>query len=99
MTCNYFLVGYSIFVLSGELPPCDAEDILRLMPVVQREKPKLLSEVKSGAEKQSATSVDDFDDDLKKAIEESRHLDEDDDKTLKEALKQSMLGKYLCQTN
>lgn len=87
--------GYSIFVLSGDLPPCEADEVLKLVPAVQSVKPKLLAEVKPGAGDQATTSPDEFDEDLQKAIEESRHLDEDNDKTLREALQLSMLDFHL----
>ncbi|XP_061099415.1 ataxin-3 isoform X1 [Conger conger] len=36
--------GYSIFVIRGNLPDCEAEQILRLMRVEQRQRPKLIGE-------------------------------------------------------
>lgn len=45
--CNVFhhCLGYSIFVVFGELPPCTADEALLLRPAVQTQKPRLLSEV------------------------------------------------------
>uniref|UniRef100_UPI00398F5718 ataxin-3 isoform X5 n=1 Tax=Pristiophorus japonicus TaxID=55135 RepID=UPI00398F5718 len=36
--------GYSIFVVRGELPECEADELLKRMKVVQRERPKLIGE-------------------------------------------------------
>ncbi|XP_023657922.1 ataxin-3 [Paramormyrops kingsleyae] len=36
--------GYSIFVIRGNLPDCEAEQILRIMRVEQRQRPKLIGE-------------------------------------------------------
>ncbi|XP_078418353.1 ataxin-3 isoform X2 [Cetorhinus maximus] len=36
--------GYSIFVVRGELPECEADELLKRMRVVQRERPKLIGE-------------------------------------------------------
>ena len=39
--------GYDIFLLTGEIPPCVADDILQAAPAVQAEPPRLLSDVPS----------------------------------------------------
>ncbi|GBM01925.1 Ataxin-3 [Araneus ventricosus] len=39
--------GYSIFIVDGKLPECTADALLRLSPAVQREKPRLISELKA----------------------------------------------------
>ncbi|KAL4656394.1 ataxin-3 isoform X1 [Arapaima gigas] len=36
--------GYSIFVIRGNLPDCEAEQILRIMRVEQRQRPRLIGE-------------------------------------------------------
>uniref|UniRef100_A0A4W3HDM3 ubiquitinyl hydrolase 1 n=1 Tax=Callorhinchus milii TaxID=7868 RepID=A0A4W3HDM3_CALMI len=36
--------GYSIFVLRGDLPECEADELLKIMRVVQQERPKLIGE-------------------------------------------------------
>uniref|UniRef100_A0A6Q2Z0B1 ubiquitinyl hydrolase 1 n=1 Tax=Esox lucius TaxID=8010 RepID=A0A6Q2Z0B1_ESOLU len=38
------LAGYSIFVIRGNLPDCDAEQILGIMKVQQQQRPKLIGE-------------------------------------------------------
>ena len=39
---NYFL-GYSIFVVEGDIPPCEADNILSLCPATQAVKPQLIN--------------------------------------------------------
>uniref|UniRef100_A0A9J7Y5H0 ubiquitinyl hydrolase 1 n=1 Tax=Cyprinus carpio carpio TaxID=630221 RepID=A0A9J7Y5H0_CYPCA len=36
--------GYSIFVIRGSLPECEADQILRIMRVEQQQRPKLIGE-------------------------------------------------------
>uniref|UniRef100_A0A8C1WQ10 ubiquitinyl hydrolase 1 n=1 Tax=Cyprinus carpio TaxID=7962 RepID=A0A8C1WQ10_CYPCA len=36
--------GYSIFVIRGSLPECEADQILRIMQVEQQQRPKLIGE-------------------------------------------------------
>ncbi|GIX91315.1 ataxin-3 [Caerostris extrusa] len=38
--------GYSIFIVDGKLPECSADKLLLLTPAVQRETPRLISEIK-----------------------------------------------------
>ena len=38
-------IGYSIFLVLGHFPDCEADELLKLMPAVQKVKPKLLTEV------------------------------------------------------
>ncbi|XP_048829768.1 ataxin-3 isoform X3 [Brienomyrus brachyistius] len=42
--------GYSIFVIRGNLPDCEAEQILRIMRVEQRQRPKLIGEEAAAAQ-------------------------------------------------
>lgn len=39
-----FCTGYSIFVIRGNLPECEAEQILRFMRVQQQQRPRLIGE-------------------------------------------------------
>lgn len=39
--------GYSIFIVIGDLPECEADDVLKVMPAVQTVKPMLLSEARA----------------------------------------------------
>ena len=43
LTVSY--IGYSIFLVLGHFPDCEADELLKLMPAVQKIKPKLLTEV------------------------------------------------------
>merc|ERR1719219_1748541 len=46
--------GYDIFLVTGDLPPCDADLVLQAVPAVQAEPPRLLSDVtSSGSQSQS----------------------------------------------
>ncbi len=44
---SFFPSGYSIFIVVGEFQECEADQLLKLMPAVQRVKPKLLTETAS----------------------------------------------------
>ncbi|XP_067012532.2 ataxin-3 [Anabrus simplex] len=55
--------GYSIFVVFGALPECDADSLLRLVPAVQTVKPRLIT---SAGQKLSNTTEEDKD--LQKAL-------------------------------
>ncbi|KAK2183897.1 hypothetical protein NP493_293g04061 [Ridgeia piscesae] len=59
--------GYSIFVVVGQLPQCEADDLLKIMPAIQMVKPQLLSDV---ADKGVVSS----DDDVQRALDESQLL-------------------------
>ncbi|RXG58203.1 Ataxin-3 [Armadillidium vulgare] len=60
--------GYSIFVLDGQLPPCKADDALKVKPAVQTIKPQLLSEVNNEGKLKRKE-----DEDLKAALRASLH--------------------------
>lgn len=49
--------GYSIFIIVGGLPDCEADELLKLMPAVQTTKPHLLTNVRIS--RPSTTSVKD----------------------------------------
>lgn len=40
-----YILGYSIFVVEGSLPPSEADETLRLHPAIPTAKPRLLTEV------------------------------------------------------
>lgn len=43
--CYPFLaLGYSIFVIRGNLPECEADQLLQIMRVEQQHRPKLIGE-------------------------------------------------------
>lgn len=83
--------GYSIFVAIGEFPECEADQILSVIPAVQKVKPPLLSETKDKTSVPATNSTAQFDDaDLKKALEESKRYIEENDESLKRAIALSM---------
>ncbi|XP_077989042.1 ataxin-3-like [Glandiceps talaboti] len=86
--------GYSIFVVVGTLPECDADQILQVMTVTQTHRPKLLSELKKESNKASTSSSASSSsphkvnlNDLQKALEANRQfLEPDDEKSEEEQL-------------
>ena len=82
--------GYSIFIVVGEFPMSEADQILKVVQAIQPVKPRLLSD-KSKPATEGATGQF-VDDDLAIALEESKRLLEDDDQSLKRALAMSMQG-------
>ncbi|XP_041827857.1 ataxin-3 [Melanotaenia boesemani] len=99
--------GYSIFVIRGNLPECEAEQILGIMRVQQQQRPRLIGEDeaqtsagRSAAVGQTGVSfgaddeVVDEDEELKKALALSRQdIDvEDEEADLRRAIQLSMQG-------
>ena len=77
--------GYSIFIVLGELPDCDADQLLKLVPAVQTVKPTLVTEVEE-------SEVDDADPQVRALKEESRRYVDAEDASLQKALQLSMEG-------
>ena len=46
---SFCFAGYSIFVVLGTFPDCEADQLLKLIPAVQTVKPKLISEASTSA--------------------------------------------------
>lgn len=84
----YFVIGYSIFIVRGDLPECEADQILRFAPAVQPIKPRLINESQSVKKSEGSR-----DDQLQQALAESRQLDDNEDKMLQKALQMSMEGR------
>ncbi|XP_060068444.1 ataxin-3-like [Ylistrum balloti] len=82
--------GYSIFIVGGNLPECEADMLLKIAPVVQQVKPKLINENLSVSSNQPAEEEEDQQ--LQKVLAESRQADEHDDQALQKALQLSMEG-------
>ncbi|KAH9519581.1 Ataxin-3 [Bulinus truncatus] len=80
--------GYSIFIVVGNLPECEADQLLRLVPAVQNVKPRLLNEKET--ENVEGTDVDEEDRALKEALRVSKELIDNDDTALQKALQLSM---------
>lgn len=82
--------GYSIFIVTGRLPECEADDLLNLAPAVQLIKPRLINENQSISKSEAKTD----DPELQRALMASRCEDEKDDKMLQRALQMSLEGTY-----
>uniref|UniRef100_A0A4W6FBT2 ubiquitinyl hydrolase 1 n=1 Tax=Lates calcarifer TaxID=8187 RepID=A0A4W6FBT2_LATCA len=89
--------GYSIFVIRGNLPECEAEQILRIMRVQQQQRPRLIGEdeAQTSAGYVLNDEVVDEDEELKRALALSRQdIDvEDEEADLRRAIQLSMQGK------
>uniref|UniRef100_A0A8C1E9C0 ubiquitinyl hydrolase 1 n=1 Tax=Cyprinus carpio carpio TaxID=630221 RepID=A0A8C1E9C0_CYPCA len=96
--------GYSIFVIRGSLPECEADQILRIMRVEQQQRPKLIGE--DEAQRMSVQQVsdpghtadevllDEDEEELRKALALSRQgmEVEDEEADLRRAIQLSMQG-------
>jgi ataxin-3 len=74
--------GYSIFIVSGILPNCNADNVLFEQRVVQHEKPRLLSEVLKSKNKTNDSPID--------QNKQKRGLTEDEEKELQEVIRMSI---------
>ncbi|XP_024148410.1 ataxin-3 isoform X2 [Oryzias melastigma] len=95
--------GYSIFVIQGNLPECEAEQILGIMRVQQQQRPRLIGEdeaqTSAGSVAQGQMDIVsdetvDEDEELKRALALSRQeMDvEDEEADLRRAIQLSMQG-------
>lgn len=107
--------GYSIFVIRGNLPECEADQILGIMRVQQQQRPRLIGEeegqTSSGSrsvalgQNEMAVGVEedivDEDEELKKALALSRQdIDvEDEEADLRRAIQLSMQGAVMSNTS
>ncbi|XP_072313828.1 ataxin-3 isoform X2 [Eucyclogobius newberryi] len=106
--------GYSIFVIRGNLPECEAEQILAFMRVQQQQRPRLIGEeegqTSSGrsvalGQNEMAIGVEedvvDEDEELKRALALSRQdIDvEDEEADLRRAIQMSMQGAVMSNTS
>ena len=85
------VLGYSIFVVVGHLPDCEADQLLQVMPAVQPIKPRLLTELNRERSSTSSKTEDQAidHDDLLRALEESSKLANSDDPSLNKVLRLS----------
>ncbi|XP_033115921.1 ataxin-3-like isoform X2 [Anneissia japonica] len=85
--------GYSIFVVRGHLPDCEANSILNLVRAVQRSKPVYLTD-KTQSNPKASKSTDGFsEEDLQQALEASKkYLDnpEEDKESVQHAIQTSL---------
>ncbi|XP_049625831.1 ataxin-3 [Suncus etruscus] len=100
--------GYSIFVVKGDLPDCEADQLLQMVRVQQMQRPKLIGEelaqmkeqrfqktdLERVSENNEDTVADEEEEDLQKALALSRQeIDlEDEEADLRRAIQLSMQG-------
>uniref|UniRef100_A0A3Q0THJ1 ubiquitinyl hydrolase 1 n=1 Tax=Amphilophus citrinellus TaxID=61819 RepID=A0A3Q0THJ1_AMPCI len=88
--------GYSIFVIRGNLPECEAEQILGIMRVQQLQRPRLIGEDEAQTKMGFGVADEavDEDEELKRALALSRQdIDvEDEEADLRRAIQLSMQG-------
>ena len=106
---NCMILGYSIFIVIGNLMECEADQLLNLVPAVQPVRPQLIADAtgsKVRASGQAAggaaggtaggSQVDE--EQLKKALKESKELNEHGDTSLQRALQMSMEGLFVVHS-
>ena len=71
----------------------EADQLLRIIPAIQPIKPSLISSDSEGQSNRESASEEGEDDQLQRALAESRQLLEQDDTALQKALRDSMAGK------
>ncbi|XP_007553198.1 PREDICTED: ataxin-3-like isoform X1 [Poecilia mexicana] len=103
--------GYSIFVIRGNLPECEAEQILGIMRVHQQQRPRLIGEdeAQTSMGRTSASQVqtdagfvvEDEDEELKRALALSRQdMDvEDEEADVRRAIQLSMQGAVMSNSS
>ncbi|KAL1258467.1 hypothetical protein QQF64_011711 [Cirrhinus molitorella] len=96
--------GYSIFVIRGNLPDCEADQILRIMRVEQQQRPKLIGEdeaqrmsvqhASDAGHTAEEVLLDEDEEELRKALALSRQdmEVEDEEADLRRAIQMSMQG-------
>lgn len=78
--------GYSIFIVRGTLPSCEADEILAIYPAVQTNKSQVFKESDQRSDKFNAS-----DPELQWALQQSLISDEEEDASLQRALQLSSL--------
>lgn len=107
--------GYSIFVIRGNLPECEADQILAIMRVQQQQRPRLIGEEEGQTSSGSRSvalgqnemnvgveeDIVDEDEELKRALALSRQdIDvEDEEADLRRAIQLSMQGAVMSNTS
>ncbi|KAL1790601.1 ataxin-3 isoform X1 [Sigmodon hispidus] len=71
--------GYSIFVVKGDLPDCEADQLLQMIKVQQMHRPKLIGEELSQLKEQRSCAEDSDLERVLEAADASGILDEDED--------------------
>lgn len=81
--------GYSIFIVIGPLPDCEADSVLKVAPVVQTS-PARSARPLSNRSKTPPTESSDMDLSMRAAIEASRNEIDDEDSSLQRAMEMSL---------
>lgn len=88
--------------MNGELAECEADQLLCLCPAIQPVKPQLIHDnTQSRTNKRRSSpgaTGGENDDDVEKALKESKKMVEKDDVSLQRALQMSMEGKIIIFT-
>lgn len=77
--------GYSIFIIVGSLPHCEADTLLKLSPAIQTVKPTIETPLSA-----NSSLEDQMDTSLQHVIETTREYAERDDPSLQKALEMSL---------
>lgn len=77
--------GYSIFIIVGSLPHCEADTLLKLSPAIQTVKPTIETPLSA-----NSSLEDQMDTSLQHVIETTREYAERDDPSLQRALEMSL---------
>ena len=87
----FSVAGYDIFIVLGELPASQADQVLRLMPATQTVKPRLISDEAENAGAGGSQSIQE--DDLQRALQASmQECGESEEEQLQAALAMSVQG-------
>uniref|UniRef100_A0A8C9FTJ3 ubiquitinyl hydrolase 1 n=1 Tax=Pavo cristatus TaxID=9049 RepID=A0A8C9FTJ3_PAVCR len=96
--------GYSIFVVKGDLPDCEADQLLQMIRVQQVQRPKLIGEETAQSRDQShpfdgTSMLDEDEENFQRALALSRQeIDmEDEEADLRRAIQLSMQGTVMLQ--
>jgi len=81
--------GYSIFIVIGSLPDCEADSVLKIAPVIQTS-PTRSSRPQTNRGKTPPTDSSDMDLAMRAAMEASRNEIDDDDSSLQRAMEMSL---------
>lgn len=81
--------GYSIFIVIGSLPDCEADSVLRIAPAVQTS-PVRSIRAQSGTRKTPPIDSSDMDLTMRAALEASRNEIDDEDSSLQRAMEMSL---------
>ncbi|GLV42736.1 hypothetical protein CBL_03476 [Carabus blaptoides fortunei] len=92
--------GYSIFVVFGELPECEADELLRVTPAVRAPRPRIVPvEVEADLEKAIQLSLSETSTTASTSKQESKPTSTEDEHELQKALQLTMAMSLECKSN